>query len=59
MCPVCRFRAWLQKCLKSDKRVGVEAMMVKKDRERVIAEITLSHLIRLGNEQGSPCFRVH
>ena len=29
-------------------------MADKKDRERVIAEITLSHLIRLGNEQGSP-----
>jgi len=27
-------------------------MTAKKDRERVIAEITLSHLIRLGNEQG-------
>lgn len=29
-------------------------MTDKKDRERVIAGITLSHLIRLGNEQG--CF---
>jgi len=57
MCPVCRFRAWLQKCLKRDKRVGGEAMTVKKDRERVIAEITLSHLIRLGDEQGSPVSR--
>src|SRR5271166_4074952 len=27
-------------------------MTDKKDRERVIAEITLSHLIRLGTEQG-------
>ena len=26
-------------------------MSEKKDRERVIAEITLSHLMRLGNEQ--------
>jgi hypothetical protein len=25
---------------------------MKKDRERVIAEITLSHLMRRGNEQG-------
>jgi len=29
-------------------------MTEKKNRERVIAEITLSHLIRLGNEQGCP-----
>ena len=29
----------------------------KKTRERVIAEITLSHLIRLGNEQGCPVSR--
>jgi len=29
----------------------------KKDRERVIAEITLSHLIRLGTEQGCPVSR--
>ena len=35
--------------------MGVKAM--KKDRERVIAEITLSHLIRLGNEQGCPVSR--
>ena len=27
-------------------------MAEKKDRERVIAEMTLSHLMRLGNEQG-------
>ena len=27
-------------------------MTEKKDRERVIAEITLSHLIRLGKDQG-------
>jgi len=32
-------------------------MAGKKDRERVIAEITLSHLIRLGNEQGCPVSR--
>ena len=32
-------------------------MSEKKDRERVIAEITLSHLIRLGNEQGCPLTR--
>ena len=30
---------------------------MKKDRERVIAEITLSHLMRLGNEQGRPVSR--
>ena len=30
---------------------------MKKDRERVTAEITLSHLMRQGNEQAScPCF---
>jgi hypothetical protein len=32
-------------------------MTDKKDRERVIAGITLSHLIRLGNEQGRPVSR--
>ena len=32
-------------------------MADKKDRERVIAEITLSHLMRLGNEQGYPVSR--
>ena len=32
-------------------------MADKKDRERVIAEITLSHLMRLGNEQGCPVSR--
>jgi hypothetical protein len=57
MCPVCNFRRWLQRCLKSSKPVGVKAMTDKKDRERVIAEITLSHLIRLGNEQGYPVSR--
>lgn len=57
MCPVCNFRRWLQKCLKSSKPEGVKAMTDKKDRERVIAEITLSHLIRLGNEQGYPVSR--
>jgi len=29
-----------------------EAMIDRKDRERVTAEITLSHLMRLGREQG-------
>jgi len=57
MCPVCKFRGWLLRCLKSNKPVGVKAMIDKKDRERVIAEITLSHLIRLGNEQGCPVSR--
>jgi hypothetical protein len=37
--------------------VGFKAMTDKKDRERVIAEITLSHLLRLGNEQGCPVSR--
>ncbi len=32
-------------------------MIDKKDRERVTAEITLSHLMRLGNEQGCPVSR--
>jgi len=32
-------------------------MSEKKDRERVIAEITLSHLMRLGDEQGCPVSR--
>lgn len=32
-------------------------MSEKKDRERVIAEITLSHLMRLGDEQGFPVSR--
>jgi len=32
-------------------------MTEKKDRERVIDEITLSHLIRLGTEQGCPVSR--
>ena len=32
-------------------------MSEKKDRERVIAEITLAHLMRLGNEQGCPVSR--
>jgi hypothetical protein len=31
---------------------GVEVMTEKKDRDRVMAEITLSHLLRLANEQG-------
>ena len=37
--------------------LGVKGMTEKKDRERVIAEITLSHLIRLGNERGCPVSR--
>ena len=57
MCPVCNFQRWLQRCLKSNKPVGVTAMTDKKERERVIAEITLSHLMRLGNEQGCPVSR--
>ena len=36
---------------------GTKAMSEKKDRERVIAEITLSHLMRLANEQGCPVSR--
>jgi hypothetical protein len=32
-------------------------MSEKKDRNRVTAEITLSHLMRLGNEQGCPVSR--
>jgi hypothetical protein len=43
--------------LKSNKPVGGKAMTGKRDRERVIAEITLSHLLRLGNEQGCPVSR--
>ena len=60
MCPVCNFRRWLQRYLKSKRPVGGKAMTYeqdKKDRERVIAEITLSHLIRLGSEQGCPISR--
>ena len=60
MCPVCNFRGWLQRYLKSNRPVGVKAITYqkdKKDRERVIAEITLSHLIRLGIEQGCPVSR--
>lgn len=41
----------------SDKRVGAKAMSKKKDRERVIAEITLSHLMRLENKEGCPVSR--
>ena len=33
-------------------------MMQKKDRDRVMAEITLSHLLRLANEHGCPVSRV-
>ena len=36
---------------------GVEAMTEKKDRDRVMAEITLSHLLRLATEQGCPVSR--
>ena len=43
--------------LKNNKPVGGKAMTDRKDRERVIAEITLSHLLRLGNEQGCPVSR--
>ena len=57
MCPVCNFRLWLQSYLKGIRLVGVKAMTHKKDRERVIAEITVPHLIRLGSEQGSPVSR--
>ncbi len=32
-------------------------MSEKKDRERVIAEITLSHMMRLGDEQDCPVSR--
>ncbi len=32
--------------------MGAELMMPKKDRERVMAEITISHLMRLADEQG-------
>jgi len=37
--------------------VGAKAVSKKKDRERVIAEITLSHLMRFGSEQGYPVSR--
>ncbi len=57
MCPVCNFRLWLKSYLKGNRFVGGKAMTYKKDRERVIAEITVSHLIRLGNEQGAPVSR--
>ena len=57
MCPVCKVPGALQGCLKSNKPVGGKAMTDKKDRERVIAEITLSNLMRLGNEQGCPVSR--
>jgi hypothetical protein len=43
--------------LKSNQPAGIKVMSEKKDRERVIAEITLSHLKRLGNEQGCPVSR--
>jgi hypothetical protein len=32
-------------------------MTQKKDRDRVMAEITLSHLLRLANEHGCPVIR--
>ena len=47
----------LRDALKSHNAVGRKAMTDKKDRERVIAEITLSHLMRMGNEQGCPVSR--
>jgi len=40
---------------RSAKTIGGKSM--KKDRERVTAEITVSHLMRLGNEQGCPVSR--
>ena len=40
---------------RSAKTIG--GMSMKKDRERVTAEITVSHLMRLGNEQGWPVSR--
>ena len=46
--------------MKCDKGVGAKALSEKKDRERVTAEVTLSHLMRLGNErneQGHPVSR--
>lgn len=43
--------------VKNNKPMGCKAMIEKKERERVVAEITLSHLIRLGNEQGCPVSR--
>lgn len=43
--------------MKNNKPMGCKAMIEKKERERVVAEITLSHLIRLGNEQGYPVSR--
>jgi len=42
---------------RATNQAGIKVMTEKKDRERVIAEITLSHLIRLGNEQGCPVSR--
>jgi hypothetical protein len=57
MCPVCKFRRAASECLKSYKPGEGKAITDKKDRERVIAEITLSHLIRLENEQGCPVSR--
>ena len=39
------------------KPVGAKEVSQKKDRERVIAEITLSHLMRFGSEQGYPVSR--
>jgi hypothetical protein len=35
----------------------VKLMMQKKDRDRVMAEITLSHLMRLADEHGCPVSR--
>ena len=49
------FPEWRWACLETAKTIGGKSM--KKHRERVTAEITLSHLIRLGNEQGCPVSR--
>lgn len=54
-------RSWVSRMavvpLEEQQTAGVKAMTEKKDRERVIAEITMSHLMRLGNEQGFPLRR--
>ena len=39
--------------LKSNTPMGNKAMTDKKDRQRVIAEITLSHLMRLGTNKAA------
>jgi len=45
------FPEWRWASLEAAKTIGGKSM--KKDRERVTAEITLSHLMRLGNEPGT------